>query len=58
MDNKSAFTIDVEKVLQDKAGRHARRVPRFVISWLKRLIHQDEMNEFLRKRPILRACPG
>ena len=46
MNNKSDFTIDVEKVLHDKAGRHARYVPQFVISWLKRLIHQDEMNEY------------
>ena len=40
-------TIDVEKVLRDKMGRKARFVPGFVVWWLKRLIHQDEVNAFL-----------
>lgn len=57
MNNKSDFTIDVEKVLHDKAGRHARYVPQFVISWLKRLIHQDEMNEFFVQSAELQGLP-
>ena len=43
------FTIDVENVLQKKAGKKARYVPRFVISWLKHIVHQDELNEFFEQ---------
>lgn len=40
-------TIDIEKILRDKMGKKARYVPRFVISWLKKIIHEDEINRFL-----------
>ena len=40
-------TIDIEKILRDKMGKKARYVPRFVISWLKKIIHEDEVNQFL-----------
>ena len=40
-------TIDIEKILRDKMGKKARYVPRFVISWLKKIIHEDEVNWFL-----------
>lgn len=40
-------TIDVEKVLRSKMGSKARWVPRFVVGWLRRLIHEDQVNAFL-----------
>lgn len=40
-------TIDIEKILRDKMGKKARYMPRFVISWLKKIIHEDEVNRFL-----------
>ena len=40
-------TIDIEKILRDKMGEKAHYVPRFVISWLKKIIHEDEVNRFL-----------
>ena len=40
-------TIDIEKILRDKMGKKARYVPRFVISWLKKIIHEDEVNRVL-----------
>ena len=39
--------IDVEAILASKAGNKARYVPRFLISYLKKIIHQDEVNGFL-----------
>lgn len=39
--------IDVYKVLKDKNPKLARRVPKFVINYLTRTIHQDEINEIL-----------
>lgn len=41
------FQIDVEKMLKDKLGSKAKFVPRFLINWLKRILHVDELNEFL-----------
>ena len=40
-------TIDIDEILKSKMGRTVRYVPRFLVSWLKRLIHQDEVNRFL-----------
>ena len=40
-------TIDIDKILKGKMGAKARYVPRFVVSWLKRLVHEDEVNRFL-----------
>lgn len=40
-------TIDIEKVLRSKMGNKARFVPRFLISWLRHIVHEDEVNAFL-----------
>ena len=40
-------TINIEKVLQEKMGSKAKFVPSFAVSWLKRIVHQDEVNKFL-----------
>lgn len=42
-----AFSIDVEKVVASKSPKWYGRIPEFVFRWLKRTIHQEEMNEFL-----------
>lgn len=40
--------IDVENVLRTKNPSLARMIPRFLINYLKRIVHQDELNDFLR----------
>lgn len=40
-------TIDISKILKDKMGAKAKFVPGFLVSWLKRIAHQDEVNAFL-----------
>jgi len=40
--------IDIEKVLAEKNPKLAKRLPRFVIQFIKRVIHQDDINQFLR----------
>ena len=40
-------TIDLEGILRSKMGNKARYVPRFLVAWLRRLIHEDEVNAFL-----------
>lgn len=49
MADNSIFLIDIDKVLEDKAGKKARRIPRFVVSYLKRIVHQEEINRFLSR---------
>ena len=49
MADDSLFLIDIDRILKEKAGRKARYVPRFVTSYLKRIVHQDELNVFLRE---------
>jgi putative hemolysin len=40
-------TIDIDNILKDKMGAKAKWVPRPLVSWLKRLIHQDQVNAYL-----------
>ena len=40
-------TIDIDKILKDKMGTKAKWVPRPLVSWLKRIVHQDRVNAFL-----------
>ncbi len=42
--------IDIDKIVREKAGKKAKYIPGFVISWLKRTLHQDDVNEFLSGR--------
>ena len=43
----SEKTIDLENILRSKMGAKAKWVPRPLVSWLKRIIHQDEVNAYL-----------
>jgi len=45
----SILQVDVEKVLESKNPAAAKILPGFVIRYLKRIVHQDELNEFLAK---------
>ena len=39
--------IDIDAILAGKLGKKARYVPRFLVSYLKKIVHQDEFNAFL-----------
>ncbi len=57
MNDNKIFKIDIDEVLRNKAGRKADRVPRFVVAWLKRIIHQDEINVFLEREGDKQGVP-
>lgn len=40
-------TIDIDKILRDKMGAKTKFVPSFAVNWLKRILHEDEVNQFL-----------
>ncbi len=43
----SEKTIDIDSILKGKMGSKAKWVPRPLVSWLKRIAHQDQVNAFL-----------
>ena len=46
--DKAPFQIDIDEILRSKAGPKAKRIPRFIVAWLKRRLHPDQVNDFLR----------
>lgn len=42
------LTIDVDKIIAAKSN--GRRVPRFLVNYLKRTIHQDDINQYIVAR--------
>lgn len=57
MSEESFFKIDIDAVLQAKAGSKAHWIPKFVRNWLKKIAHQDEINEFLEKEGDTQGVP-
>ena len=49
-DNSKELQIDIDRILKDKLGAKAKFVPGFVTSWLKKVLHQDDNNNFLNGR--------
>ncbi len=49
--------LDVEQILRDKAGRKANYVPRFIINYLRRIAHQDELNLFFQTIGDIQGVP-
>lgn len=47
MGEPDVFLIDIEKVFAEKNPRLAKRIPKFIYRYLKRILHVDEINEFL-----------
>lgn len=41
--------IDIEQVLASKAPKLAKKLPRFLIRYLIKIVHQDEINQILAK---------
>jgi putative hemolysin len=37
--------VDIDAVLKEKNPKLARRLPRFIINWIKRLVHEQEFND-------------
>ena len=62
MADDSLFLIDIDKVLREKAPKYYKYIPKFVVSYLKRIVHQEELNVFLRESKdkvgvdFLKAC--
>lgn len=49
MADDSLFLIDIDKILREKAPKQSKYIPKFVVSYLKHIVHQEELNVFLRE---------
>ena len=41
--------LDIEQVIKAKAGKKAKRIPKFVIRWFKKFMHLDFINGYLKE---------
>lgn len=46
--NKTSM-IDIDKILRDRNPKLHKKLPRFVINYIKKIIHEKEVNDFLEK---------
>lgn len=49
LEQQAITEIDLDKIVRDRAGNKARFVPQWLINVLKRVIHQDYINIYLRR---------
>ena len=49
------FRIDIDGVLRTKMPKHYKRIPRFFVDYLKRTVHQDEINNILDRSSHLQG---
>ncbi len=47
-DGKKIPVIDIESIIKSKNKNLLKVLPRFVLRYIKKIIHQDEVNEFLK----------
>ena len=40
-------TLDLDQIVKSRFGE--KKIPQFVLNWLKRFIHQDHLNGYLKK---------
>ena len=52
MSNTKNTTIDIEKVLKSKAPNF--KVPSFIVNYLRRIVHEKELNEFFITYPNIK----
>ena len=47
MDSGEQFAIDVDQIIRAKAGKNYKYFPRPLISWLRKVLHEDDCNYLL-----------
>lgn len=44
------FRVDIDAIVRGKLGSKAKFVPGFVLSWFKKILHQEDVNTYLNGR--------
>lgn len=52
MTKQEIIKIDVAKIIKSKAPN--KKAPKFIVNYLKKIVHQDEMNVFFEQHPDLK----
>ena len=47
MSQNEVITIDIDKIVASKSG--GKKIPRFLVNGIKRFVHQDYINDYLRQ---------
>ena len=50
---KTKLIIDVKEVLRRKAPKTAKKIPNFLVNYLIKTIHQDEINDFISRHEAI-----
>lgn len=45
--SKKEVLLNIDKILREKAGKKYKHIPKFIISYLERITHQDELNQHI-----------
>lgn len=51
------YRIDIDQVLKTKASKVYKYIPKFLINYVKRIVHQDELNEFVARTKNIIGIP-
>lgn len=49
MNERQPQVLDLESIIRSRAGSKARYIPQFLIEWMKKLAHQDYINDYLKE---------
>jgi len=51
--------IDIESIIKSRAGKYGKFIPGFVFSWMRKLIHEEFINVYLRRGRVgVDFCEG
>ena len=57
MSEKETLQIDIEKIISQKVPKLARKLPHFIFNYLKKILHQDDINELLIRANGITGLP-
>ena len=57
MSNKEALQIDIEKIIGEKIPKLAKKLPKFAFRYLKKILHQDDINGLLARTEGISGLP-
>lgn len=57
MSEKETLQIDIEKIISQKVPKLARKLPHFIFSYLKKILHQNDINELLIRANGITGLP-
>lgn len=49
MDSNKIFKIDIDNIIKSKSPRHYKKIPKFITRYLKKIVHQDDINGIIER---------